>query len=301
VFRVTIVSNAIHLEAARRLRRRELAAVQNRAAQRRPAWRDLLIHEPLRLQLSADDRRLWPLRLAVSPLVMLALLPLALLGLVEELRLPHLRRVGRALRLLARLARRLCLIDDGLDQYRAQPRAVEPLAFAAGTPYWLFSDAVDGRAPWCSRFAVGELGPLYDPQDPAAPAGLPPPPPPAEGPWSALVIDAPGLERLAPAGPETRRLLPPGPRLLVPHPVRAKRSWALPARPGDRELAGPPEPLIAAFAALVVVGESMTLLAALRLRPPGAPLLVLLPADTDANLRRLVEARAARDPAVRLA
>jgi hypothetical protein len=45
----------------------------------------------------------------------------------------------------------------------------------------------------------------------------------------------------------------------------------------------------------------MTLLAALRLRPPGAPLLVVLPADTDANLRRLVEARAARDPAVQLA
>lgn len=299
MFRVTIVSNAIHLEAVRRLRRREQAAAQNREAQRLPAWRDLLIHEPRRLQLNADDRRLWPLRLAVSPLVMLALLPLALLGLVEELRLPHLRRVGRALRLLARRARRLCLIDDGLDQYRAQPRAVEPLAFAAGTPYWLFSDAVDGRAPWCSRFAVGELGPLYSREDPAAAAGLPPPP--AEGPWSALVIDAPGLERLAPAGPEPcSGLLPPGPRLLVPHPVRAKRCWALPARPGDRELAGPPEPLIAAFPALVVVGESMTLLAALRLRPPGAPLLVVLPADTDANLRRLVEARAALDPAVQL-
>jgi hypothetical protein len=298
VFRVTIVSNAIHLEAARRLRRREADAAQHRQAPRRAAWRDLLIHEPRRLQLSSEDRRLWPLRLAVRRSVMLALLPLALLGLVEELRLPHLRRVGRALRLLARRARRLCLIDDGLDQYRAQPRAVEPLAFAAGTPCWLFSDAVDGRAAWCRRFSLGDLGPLYTPEDFAPGPGLPPPP--AEGPWSALVIDAPGLERLAEAGSERCGLLPPGPRLLVPHPVRAKRCWPLPPGPGDRELARPPEPLIATFTALVVVGESMTLLAALRLRPPGSPLLVVLPRDSDANLRRLVAARAALDPAVQL-
>ena len=44
----------------------------------------------------------------------------------------------------------------------------------------------------------------------------------------------------------------------------------------------------------------MTLLAALRLRPQGSPLLVVLPRDSDANLRRLVAARAALDPAVQL-
>lgn len=297
MFRVTLVSNAIHLEAARRLRRREDAAKHCRAG-----WRDLLIHEPRRMDLTAEDRQLWPIRLAVQPLVISALLPLALAGLVEELRLPHLRRVGRALRLLARCSHRLGLIDDGLDQYREQPRAVEPLAFAAGTPYGLFSDAAACRASWCARFVVSDLGPLY------APEALPGPDlgssllPPigAAGTWRVLIIDAPGLERLAEAGSWLHRVLVDGPRLLVPHPVAAKRSWSLPLGPADQELAGPPEPLIAAFPGLVVVGESMTLLAALRLRRPGSPLLVALPQDADANLRRLVEAYTAVDPAVQL-
>lgn len=297
MFRVTLVSNAIHLEAARRLRRREDAAKPLRAA-----WRDLLIHEPRRMELTAEDRQLWPLRLAVQPLVMASLMPLALVGLVEELRLPHLRRVGRALRLLARWAPRLGLIDDGLDQYREQPRAVEPLAFSAGTTCWLFSDAPACRASWCARFVVEDLGPLYAPE---ALVGLALgsslfPPVGAAGTWGVLIIDAPGLERLVEAGPRLHGVLVGGPRLVVPHPVPAKRSWSLPLGPADQELAGPPEPLIAAFSGLVVVGESMTLLAALRLRRPGSPLLVALPQDADANLRRLVEAHTAVDPAVRL-
>jgi hypothetical protein len=300
VFRVTIVSKALHLEAARRLRRLEDAAAQDLATSRRAAWRELLIHEPRRTPLTAKDRRLWPLRLAVRPLVMLALLPWALMGLVEELRLPHLRRVGRALRVVARHARRITLIDDGLDQYRDQPRAVEPMAFAAGTPCWLFSDLPACRAAWCDRFAVGDLGPLYGPGAWAGSGGACLPPPGVAGAWSALIIDAPGLERLAAAGPEVREALGEGPWLLVPHPVATKRCWSLPAGAADRELAGPPEPLIAAFPGLVVVGESMTLLAALRLRPPGSPLLVVLPRDVDANLCRLVEVHAAADPAVRL-
>jgi hypothetical protein len=45
----------------------------------------------------------------------------------------------------------------------------------------------------------------------------------------------------------------------------------------------------------VVVGESMTLLAALRLRPPGSRLLVALPESADPNLRRLAHGEAARD------
>ena len=293
MFRITIVSNAIHLEAARRLRRREAGAGPGRAA-----WRDLLIHEPRRTQLTDDDRRLWPLRLAVHPLVMAALLPPALLGLVEELRLPHLRRVGRALRLLSRWAGRLSLIDDGLDQYRECPRAVEPLAFAAGTPLGLFSDAASLRAAWCARFTVEELGPLYA-QAPMGSEGLPAVG--SEGAWSCLIIDAPGLERLAALGPRWPWPALNGPRLVIPHPVRAKRAWQVAPRPQDRELVAPPEPLIAAAAGLlVVVGESMTLLAALRLRPKGARLLVAFPDNVDPNLRRLVVASAADDPAVEL-
>jgi hypothetical protein len=295
VFSVTIVSNAIHLEAARRLRRCSDAVVP-----RDGAWRDLLIHEPRRMRLTAADRRLWPLRLAVGPLVMGLLLSMALLGLVEELRLPHLRRAGRALRGVARHVRRISLIDDGLDQYRGEPRALDPLAFPAGTPCGLFSDAPTSRARWCDRFLVTDLGPLYGPGALADADEVRLPPPGAAGPWTALIIDAPGLERLATARHEGREALGEGPWLLVPHPVQAKRSWSLPGGAADRELTGPPEPLIAAFPGLVVVGESMTLLAALRLRPAGSPLLVALPLDVDANLRHLVEAHAAVDPAVRL-
>lgn len=293
MFRITLVSNAIHLEAARRLRHLEA-----RSAARRSPWRDLLIHEPRRTRLSNADRQLWPLRLAVHPLVMVGLLLPALLGLVEELRLPHLRRVGRALRLLARRARKLSLIDDGLDQYREQPRALEPLAFAAGTPLWLFSDAAAFRAPWCHRFTVGELGPLYDPAS-VERQKLPVVGP--NGPWRCLILDAPGLERLAVLAPAWPWPALAGPRLVALHPVRAKRSWRIPSGPEDRELSSPPEPMLAATGGLlVVVGESMTLLAALALRPVGSPLLVTLPANSDANLRRIVVARAAQDPAVQI-
>jgi hypothetical protein len=293
VFRITLVSNAIHLEAARRLRHLEA-----RSAPRRSPWRDLLIHEPRRTRLSEADRQLWPLRLAVHPLLMAGLMLPALLGLVEELRLPHLCRVGRALRVLARRARSLSLIDDGLDQYREQPRAVEPLVFRAGTPLWLFSDAIAFRAPWCERFRVGELGPLYDPafmERQELPAASP------AGHWRTLILDAPGLERLAVLGPVWPWPALAGPRLVLPHPVLAKRAWSVPPGLGERELTGPPEPLLAASGeVLVVVGESMTLLAALALRPLGSPLLVTLPAKSDANLRRMVAARAAQDSAVQL-
>jgi hypothetical protein len=268
LLRLTLVTNALHLEAARRIRHGEgLEGALQRS--------ELLLHEARRVALTPEDRRLWPLRLPVTPLVMVALVPLALLGLVGELRLAHLSRAGRALRLVARRARRISLLDDGLDQYRERPRAVEPLAFPAGTRCWLFSDAAAFRAPWCRRFACHELGPLYgagrEGESPAAAI------------CRTLIIDAPGVERLQ---PHAARL--PRPWLVVPHPVIAKRHWTLPSAPGDSTMTGPPEQLIAAFTGLVVVGESMTLLAALRLRPPGSRLLVALPDSADANLRRLV-------------
>lgn len=293
MIRITIVSNAIHLEAARRLRQREARP----GAGRSPRW-DLLIHEPRRTQLTEADRQCWPLRLAVHPLLMATLVVPALLGLVEEVRLPHLRGVGRALRLIVRRARQRSLIDDGLDQYRDHPRAVDPLGFAAGTPLWLFSDAPGFRASWCERFAVGDLGPLYGP---ASRRCQPLPAPGPAGPWRCLILDGPGLERLAALGPSCPWPDLGGPRLVIPHPVLAKRSWRTPPGPADREISGPPEPLLVDTPRmLVVVGESMTLLAALALRPVGSPLLVALPRESDANLQRLVRARAAEDPAVQL-
>jgi hypothetical protein len=275
VIRLTLVSNAIHLEAARRIRHGERQESATR-------WRELLLYEPRRVSLTPADRRLWPLRLPVTSLGLAALVPPALLGLVGELRLAHLSRAGRALRLVAGRARRISLLDDGLDQYRDQPRAVDPLAFPAGTPCWLFSDAAAFRAPWCRRFDCRELGALYGVGGPAGPS--------AAATCRTLIIDAPGVERLQ---PHAARL--PRPWLVVPHPVIAKRHWTLPAAPGDLTLAGPPEGLIAAFSGLVVVGESMTLLAALRLRRPDSRLLVSLPESADPNLCRLVHGEAARD------
>lgn len=311
MLRITLASNAIHLEAARRQRQRQPAP---------GLW--LLVYEPRRLAPAAAERRLWPLQRPVQPLLMAALLLPALLGLVAELQLPHLQGAGWPLRWLARRARRITLLDDGLDQYRQQPRALDPLAFAEGTPLWLFSDAPSARAPWCARFQVGELGPLYRAEAAAAPskaaltkaavttattaaaatpvaAADPWPPAGPGGDWRVLVLDAPGLERLADAVARGRVPALAGPRLVVLHPVRRKRSWRLPLRRQDRLWQAPPEALIAAAAdRLVAVGESMTLLAALALRPPGSPLLVALPPQCDANLRRLVHERAAQDAAV---
>jgi hypothetical protein len=293
MLRITLVSNAIHLEAARRLQRLQAEP---------PGGLCLLVYEARRLDPAAAERRLWPVQLAVQPLVMAALLIPALLGLVAELQLPHLQRAGWPLRWLVRRARRLTLLDDGLDQYRQQPRAVDPLAFAEGTPLWLFSDAPAFRASWCNRFQVQELGALYRSEVGTASAGTTGiATAGAAGPWRVLVLDSPGMERLAEAVAQGRVPALEGPRLVVPHPVLRKRAWRLPLRPQDRCWQAPPEPLIAAAAdRLVAVGESMTLLAALALRPAGSPLLVALPTQCDSNLRRLLRARAAHDPAVEI-
>ncbi len=284
MIRLTLVSNSMHLEAVRRLRRRpELRSVAGEAAF------DLLIWEPRRMRLEPGDRRLWPLRLPVSSMVLATLTVLAQMGLVGELRLPHLRKAGRALRMIAARARRLVLIDDGLDQYRDEPRAMDPARFPIGTPYWLFSDAPAARASWCRRFTCLELGPLYRPRTPA-------PQPQEQGSQGTLVIDAPGLERLE----EAKAALLPRPWLVLPHPVREKRAWPLPAAPGDSLATQPPEELIPSFQGLIVVGESMTLLAAVRLRRPGSRLLIALPRGVDANLARLAAELAAREAGVKL-
>ena len=119
--------------------------------------------------------------------------------------------------------------------------------------------------------------------------------------WRCLIIDSPGLEQLAEIGPPWPWPELEGPRLLLPHPVQAKRSWRLPSRPQDRTLLGAQaESLVASASQLVVVGESMTLLAALRLRPKGSPLLVALPSSCDPHLRRLISTWAADDAAITL-
>jgi hypothetical protein len=271
---VVLAFNAIHLEAARRIRHSQPA----------DALRfELLLYEPSRLALEAGDRRLWPWRWPINPLSMAVLALAARLGLVGRLRLAHLRGAGRALRVLARHGRQLELLDDGLDQYRLQPRALDPLMFAAGIPCWLFSDRPAHRAPWCARFDCRELGPLYG--TPAAADGLAP-----GRSFRTLIVDSPGVERLAVEAGHW-----PHPWRLVPHPVAAKRHWSGPLAPEDHTLGGPPETALRGFGGVVVVGESLVLLAALSLCGPGVKLVVALPRHADANLWRLIRAEAARD------
>ena len=271
---VVLAFNAIHLEAARRIRHSQPA----------DALRfELLLYEPSRLELEAGDRRLWPWRWPINPLSMAALALAARLGLVGRLRLAHLRGAGRALRVLARHGRQLELLDDGLDQYRLQPRALDPLMFAAGIPCWLFSDRPAHRAPWCARFDCRELGPLYG--TPAAADGLAP-----GRSFRTLIVDSPGVERLAVEAAHW-----PHPWRLVPHPVASKRHWSGPLAPGDQTLGGTPEAALRGFGGVVVVGESLVLLAALSLCGPGVKLVVALPRHADANLWRLIRDEAVRD------
>lgn len=277
MIRLILASNAIHLEAARRLRD---------GLQPSRFGLDVLLFEPERFALTSADRRRWPLRLPARPLSYLLLAPWALIGLVRELRLAHRSGAGVGLRFLLARARRLTLLDDGLDQYRAQPKAVDPLLFPAGIDCWLFSDAPTWRAPWCGRFRCRELGPLFAAPAPGAAAN------PRRG---TLIIDSPGVERL-----QGQASALPHPWCLMPHPVRAKRSWRWPLEGGDSCQEGPPEAVLPRWRGTIVVGESLMLLAALRLRPQGATLLLALPPSVDAHFAACVAAAAAREPLTRL-
>jgi len=279
---VVLAFNAIHLEAARRIRHSQPAA--------QPEW-EVLLYEPSRLALEAGDRRLWPWRWPIHPLTMAAVALAARLGLVGRLRLAHLSGAGRALRMLVRHGRQLELLDDGLDQYRIQPRALDPQMFAAGLPCWLFSDRPAHRAPWCDRFDCRELGPLFGPHGSAEGVTAGPPQTAEVGPpFRTLIVDSPGVERL---GAEADHW--PHPWRLVPHPVASKRHWIGPLAPEDQTLGGPPEAALRGFGGVVVVGESLVLLAALSLCGPGARLVVALPRQADANLWRLIREEAMWD------
>jgi len=279
---VVLAFNAIHLEAARRIRHSQPAA--------QPEW-EVLLYEPSRLALEAGDRRLWPWRWPIHPLTMAAVALAARLGLVGRLRLAHLSGAGRALRMLVRHGRQLELLDDGLDQYRIQPRALDPQMFAAGLPCWLFSDRPAHRAPWCDRFDCRELGPLFGPHGSAEGVTAGPPQTAGVGPpFRTLIVDSPGVERL---GAEADHW--PHPWRLVPHPVASKRHWIGPLAPEDQTLGGPPEAALRGFGGVVVVGESLVLLAALSLCGPGARLVVALPRQADANLWRLIREEAMWD------
>jgi hypothetical protein len=276
VLHLAFAFNRINLEALRRIG--PLEARRTGAA--------ILFYERKRFLPDARAEAGWAACLPVHPISMAFAALLASMGLVDSVSLPHLKGAGRALKLVVGRARRLRLLDDGLDQYRSTPRTVDPAKFASGTTYALFSDFLELRAPWCARFTPLNLGPLYRPSTDPGPDDHP-------CPFRTLILDAPGVERL-----QSRSADLPRPWLVVPHPVSAKRSWSLPPAAGDAVARESPEALLAHWRGTVVVGESMTLLAALRMRSPGCPLLIALPEPCDANLVRLVRHAAAADPRV---
>ena len=287
MIRLTLASNAIHLEAARRLRDGLLPG--NRGL-------ELLLWEPQRFSLTIADRRRWPMRLPARPLSYALLAPWALLGLIRELRLAHRSGAGVGLRLLLARARRLSLLDDGLDQYRARPKAVDPESFPAGIDCWLFSDAPAWRAPWCGRFRCRELGPLFPLPTPPSAGDAPEPGIVSSHPHGTLIIDSPGVERL-----QAQASALPRPWCLMSHPVRAKRSWRLALEAGDSCRRGPPEELLPSWRGTVVVGESLMLLAALRLRSPGTKLVLALPPSVDGHFQACVAEAAAAGPLISFA
>ncbi len=254
-----------------------LAAATVQRLQEQPRDRAIALYEPTRLEAGSRPAWVWGGGLGwlpAGPLTLLLLLLLCRLGLVRRIYIPHRREGGRLLAAILARVPQILLLDDGLDQYRGEPRALRPDQFPSGTPLYLFSDAVAFRAPWCRHFACRELG-LF----PVAAAQLPP------GLTAAsLLIDAPGVELLwRQAGAIPR------PLLLLAHPYPGKRRWQ---GTGDLErLPGcSAEELIQGFPDPVAVGESFTLIIGLTRRDAAWPLWVGLPATVDAHFRSMVRA-----------
>ncbi|MFS6826521.1 hypothetical protein [Cyanobium sp. ATX-6F1] len=113
-----------------------LAAWRQRLLER-PRDLSLLLVEPSRVR--PDASKPWPrgiahLRGPSGPWTMAVLVLLALLGLIERIYIPHRREAGRGLGFVLSRCRHIHLLDDGLDQYRGQPRALITGQFPLGTP-----------------------------------------------------------------------------------------------------------------------------------------------------------------------
>ena len=265
--------NAVNLAAATAQRRLE-----------HPSDLAVALYEPTRLEASRRPPWAWSCRLGwlpAGPLTLLLVLLFCQLGLVRRIYIPHRREGGKLLRAILAHVPEILLLDDGLDQYRAQPRALRPEQFRPGTPLYLFSDAVAHRAPWCRHFTCRELGPV-----PVAGSDLPPDRQPA-----AVLIDAPGAELL---WSEPGAI--PRPLLLLSHPYPGKRRWRGQADL-ERWARCSAEDLIQRFSGPVAIGESFTLIIGLTQRDPLLPLWVGLPATVDDHFRSMVRSFCSRRPA----
>ena len=253
-----------------------LAAATAQRLHEPPRHRAIVFYEPTRLAAGARPDWVWGRALGwqpAGPLTLLLLLLLCQLGVVRSIFIPHRREGGKLLDAVLARVPRILLLDDGLDQYRAQPRALQPNQFPPGTPLYLFSDAVAFRASWCGHFDCRELG-LF----PVPETDLPP-----NVEVASLLIDSPGVELLW-----CRSGGFPRPMMLLSHPYPGKRSW-----PGEGDLARAPgcsaEGLIRGFPGPVIVGESFTLMIGLTRRDASFPLWVGLPRSVDDHFRSMVQ------------
>ncbi len=254
-----------------------LAAATVQRLQEQPRDWAIAFYEPTRLEAGSRPAWVWGRGLGwlpAGPLTLLLLLLLCWLGLVRRIYIPHRREGGRLLAAILVRVPQILLLDDGLDQYRAEPRALRPEQFSPGTPLYLFSDAVAFRAPWCHHFACRELG-LFPVAAAQPPPGLS---------VASLLIDSPGVELLW-----RQPGAIPRPLLLLSHPYPGKRRW-----PGEGDLERFPgcsaEGLIQGFPGPVAIGESFTLIIGLTRREAAWPLWVGLPATVDDHFRSMVRA-----------
>ncbi len=254
-----------------------LAAATAQRLREQPHDRAIVLYEPTRLEAGARPTWAWGRGLAwlpACPFTLLLLLLLCWLGLVRKIYLPHRREGGRLLAAILVRVPQILLLDDGLDQYRAEPRALRPEQFSPGTPLYLFSDAVAFRAPWCHHFACRELG-LFPVAAAQPPPGLS---------VASLLIDSPGVELLW-----RQPGAIPRPLLLLSHPYPGKRRWHgvgdLERFPGCSA-----EGLMQGFPGPVAIGESFTLIIGLTRRDAAWPLWVGLPATVDDHFRSMVRA-----------
>ncbi|MCX5966644.1 MAG: hypothetical protein NTV57_03165 [Cyanobacteria bacterium] len=258
-----------------------LAAATVQRLQEQPRDWAIAFYEPTRLEAGSRPVWVWGRGLGwlpAGPLTLLLLLLLCWLGLVRRIYIPHRREGGRLLAAILARVPQILLLDDGLDQYRDQPRALRPEQFSPGTPIYLFSDAVAFRAPWCRHFVCRELGPF-----PVAATQLPP-----DLVAAGLLIDSPGVELLW-----RQPGASPRPLLLLSHPYPGKRRWH-----GEVDLERFPgcsaEGLIQGFPNPVAIGESFTLIIGLTRRDAAWPLWVGLPATVDDHFRSMVRVLCAR-------
>jgi hypothetical protein len=221
----------------------EVAYTLGREAVRTLPGKTILIVSAERVQRRQPARAV----LGYARWVLLVVMALSLLSRRVEVVLPH-AKTSPALRWLAKAARRLAFVDDGMDTYRNQPRNLDLGLVRGRARYYTFDHALP-LAAWLDRLEVVRLVGIERLADDAKPALQ------LQG-HDCLVIESPGVDLDA---------LPRGAArpFYLTHPNRDKNR---PLREGVACASGldwSAEKTILDFDGDLVVGESMALVFAL--------------------------------------